>query len=582
MKLLLDQGADSNGSDVAGATALMWAARAPEKIRLLLAHGANVNARAKSGRTALIVAASVTGNIQPVRLLLERGADFRVRDESGAGALWAASRAADADIVKELLARGADPNEDRGSITALMNAAAYQAPEVVDILLGAGADVNRRSRSASRVIVRASGAVGDRGEMTALLWAAPWNNKQIIQALIDKQADVNVRDMRRMSPLSLAVTSETPNADVIRLLLERTGDFNSPDKNGLSPLAWAQRWGDTPIARMLRDFGAAPVALESLPEPTNPNANLTAREAVEKSVALIQSSNAQFFRATGCVGCHHHMLGGILLGLSRKGRIAVDEATATDQLKATISVRLPTRESLLQMQVVEGFPMRDTLFLVGLDAQNYRADSLTDAIVHAVMGSQRADGSWHSLDHRPPLEYSSFSETSYALRAIQLYAPPGWKQESAKRIERARRWLAEREPQSNEEAVMQLLGLAWAGERSGRLEALGRRLQATQSSDGGWSQRQGFPSDAYATGQALYALQQAGRMLTSNVAFQRGVKYLLSSQLPDGSWHVKSRAVKFQPYFESGFPHGHDQWISAAGTAWAASALALAAQAAKE
>jgi Squalene-hopene cyclase C-terminal domain len=125
---------------------------------------------------------------------------------------------------------------------------------------------------------------------------------------------------------------------------------------------------------------------------------------------------------------------------------------------------------------------------------------------------------------------------------------------------------------------MQLPGLAWAGDRSGRLEALGRRLQAQQGADGGWSQRQGFPGDAYATGQALYALQQAGRMPTSDAAYHRGVKYLLSSQFPDGSWHVKSRAVKFQPYFESGFPYGHDQWISAAGTAWAASALAPTAE----
>jgi hypothetical protein len=31
-----------------------------------------------------------------------------------------------------------------------------------------------------------------------------------------------------------------------------------------------------------------------------------------------------------------------------------------------------------------------------------------------------------------------------------------------------------------------------------------------------------------------------------------------------------------QPYFESGFPYGHDQWISAAGTSWATMALSLA------
>ena len=50
---------------------------------------------------------------------------------------------------------------------------------------------------------------------------------------------------------------------------------------------------------------------------------------------------------------------------------------------------------------------------------------------------------------------------------------------------------------------------------------------------------------------------------------------MVSTQFPDGSWHVRSRAIKFQPYFESGFPFGHDQWISVAATAWAAQALAL-------
>ena len=36
--------------------------------------------------------------------------------------------------------------------------------------------------------------------------------------------------------------------------------------------------------------------------------------------------------------------------------------------------------------------------------------------------------------------------------------------------------------------------------------------------------------------------------------------------------------MKFQPYFESGFPYGHDQWISHAGTAWATMGLARAAE----
>ena len=64
-------------------------------------------------------------------------------------------------------------------------------------------------------------------------------------------------------------------------------------------------------------------------------------------------------------------------------------------------------------------------------------------------------------------------------------------------------------------------------------------------------------------------------MSSSDPAYQRGLRFLLNTQIDDGSWHVKSRAFGFQPYFESGFPHGHDQWISAAATSWATMAMAL-------
>ena len=66
-------------------------------------------------------------------------------------------------------------------------------------------------------------------------------------------------------------------------------------------------------------------------------------------------------------------------------------------------------------------------------------------------------------------------------------------------------------------------------------------------------------------------------MPASDAAVQRAVEFLLRTQGEDGAWHVKSRAMKIQPYFESGFPLGHDQWISQAGTAWAVMGLALTA-----
>jgi hypothetical protein len=81
-------------------------------------------------------------------------------------------------------------------------------------------------------------------------------------------------------------------------------------------------------------------------------------------------------------------------------------------------------------------------------------------------------------------------------------------------------------------------------------------------------------SDAHSTGFALHALRETRFLRAADLAHRRGVQYLLSTQYPDGSWHVRSRAVGFQPYFQSGFPFEHDQWISAAATGWVAEALA--------
>jgi squalene cyclase len=101
-----------------------------------------------------------------------------------------------------------------------------------------------------------------------------------------------------------------------------------------------------------------------------------------------------------------------------------------------------------------------------------------------------------------------------------------------------------------------------------------QRLIKLQQPDGGWAQTPHLESDAYATGQVLYTLRSLG-FASTHPAIRQGVGFLLRTQRPDGSWFVKSRAMKIQPYFESGFPYGHDQWISQSGTAWAVIGLSL-------
>jgi len=70
-------------------------------------------------------------------------------------------------------------------------------------------------------------------------------------------------------------------------------------------------------------------------------------------------------------------------------------------------------------------------------------------------------------------------------------------------------------------------------------------------------------------------LHEAGGVSCQHPAWQRGCGYLLGTQKPDGSWHVVSRATPLQEYFESGFPHGKDQFISAFATGWATEALLM-------
>jgi hypothetical protein len=127
-------------------------------------------------------------------------------------------------------------------------------------------------------------------------------------------------------------------------------------------------------------------------------------------------------------------------------------------------------------------------------------------------------------------------------------------------------------PDSTQNEVLKLLGLVWSSVPAPETAARAKHVAAMQREDGGWGQLPTMGSDAYATGE-VYSLRASG-MRSNDRVYQRGVAYLLRTQLQDGTWFVRSRAFGFQPYFETGFPHGLDQFISASATSWAVIALA--------
>ena len=198
------------------------------------------------------------------------------------------------------------------------------------------------------------------------------------------------------------------------------------------------------------------------------------------------------------------------------------------------------------------------------------ADPSTDALVHFLLAKQQPAGNWDGIGTRAPIQDGDFSRTAMAIQTLTVYGMPGRKAEIAERVGRAADWLAKHAPQSTQERMMQILGLKWAGAQAGLRETRTKEVDrpATPRRRLGANSVSGERCLCYRP--VLYTLHhETGFASADDPAFRRGVEFLLRTQKEDGSWYVKSRAMKIQPYFQSGFPYDHDQWISASATAWA-------------
>ena len=381
---------------------------------------------------------------------------------------------------------------------------------------------------------------------------------ELVRLLVTKGADLSVRDSSGSTALMWAAFNEAGDAIVVDELLKLGADPLFRNKVGETALDWALRRGDTPAVAALRRAGASDES--------------RVKASVEKALELLQRSGLQFARVSGCYSCHHQSLPQLALGIARTRGLQVDEAAASQQVEATIGLlRGVHQEALKNRDRIPDPPIALSYTLLGLAAGRYRADEITESMAHVIAAWQSDDGAFYPLPAvRPPLESSDITATALSLRALQLYGT-----HPERRVARACEWLRTARPRSTEDRAMQLLGLTWAKAPSDDIRRSADALLAMQREDGGWAQFPTLETDAYATGQALVALETAGHA-TSSPVYQRGIAFLRRTQFPDGSWLVRTRTFPVQPPKDSGFPHGKHQWISAAGTSWAAMALSLA------
>ena len=317
-------------------------------------------------------------------------------------------------------------------------------------------------------------------------------------------------------------------------------------------------------------------ALESnQPNNSRPIEEPELRAAAAKAIKLIQQSQAIWAKKETCNSCHHQLLPQIPIKLAREHGVPLDERVAQDTTANTFAY-LKDLEA-----VVQGYDHIEVVFdsweLVAAQAAGVRPNLSTSAAAQLIASRQLSDGSWPTIDERPPQSYSPFTATAVCAQAVRNYMPEQFKGEKESRLRRARGWLLNARPRTTEDQTFQLLGLRWTGGDEGVVKNAARQLLSGQCEDGGWSQLSALASDAYATGEVLAALHDAAGIPTSDPAYQRGVRFLLKAQESDGSWHVSSRmhppAPVSPPYFETGFPYQHDQFISAMATSWAAAAL---------
>lgn len=568
LEQLLKKGADPNKSNDAGATALIWAATDLEKTRVLVNHGANVNARSADLRTPLMMAARRPGNSATVKFLLDHDANPNPnhRPDVEGSPLIDAANAGDPASMELLLAKGAETKQS--GETLLENALTVHCAKCLDLVVAK--DLDKKAYSAALPNIAALG------------------DANAVRVMLDHGADVNAFDPLGRTPLMYAVASDLLPLEEVKLLVERGADVNAKDKHknagdgGRTVLDIARLHGDTPIVALLEKAGAkgtAPHKADLQPRRAN-----TIQAAVQSSLPLIQKADAAFVPKAACVSCHNNSFAALAVGAARAAGFKVDEKTSRDQVHANIFGLEKLRDYLHQSMFQ---PVEDTFgpfvvgyILAGLDAEHYPADLNTDAAAIYLKSHQMENGEWPygAADNRPPICSDYIGQTVIAMRGLQLYAPKPLKAEYQKSVQLAANWIAKAKSVTNEDRIWKLQGLTWAGTDKAAMQAARQDLLGKQRSDGGWSDLDSMESSVYSTGRALVALHSAG-MPASDPVYQRGIQFLLKTQNEDGSWYVRSRALAIQPYFDSGFPHGFDQWISAAGTSFATMALSAAAPA---
>ena len=300
----------------------------------------------------------------------------------------------------------------------------------------------------------------------------------------------------------------------------------------------------------------------------------TTRTAIEKALPFLERGSRISADERTCFTCHNQALPVFALTRAASLGFDVDQQNLTRQVEHTWKHLHGGKDRYAEGRGQGGQVMTAGYALWTLDVAGHPPDDVTNAVTHYLLEFQQQREQWVSTSKkRPPSAGSDFTATYLALRALHNFGTA----EQAERIHAAREsageWLSKSKPADTEDLVFQLRSLSEIGAESEVIQKVVTLLLTSQHADGGWSQTIEMDPDAYATATVLSALRESGNLPQDHRAIVAGTRYLLDQQLADGTWHVTTHADPIQEYYESGFPHAKDQFISITATSWAVLAL---------
>lgn len=275
--------------------------------------------------------------------------------------------------------------------------------------------------------------------------------------------------------------------------------------------------------------------------PAEPPALPSMRAGVARGLGYLEKEGVAWLDKNKCVACHHGawMVWGFRE--ARRAGVAVEERKFDALANRVATMYLSERADHEKKK--NGWVVSTYMLLshYGDPTADARGKEWRKVAASLIVAGQRRDGTWtyegQGLD-LPAVEANEMT-TLWAILAL----PKGGKAEATSR-QRALTWIAKSKPGAGHDAAALRLALEYRFGDRARASTRMKELLARQNADGGWSWSKKRPgSDAFATGESLYALRLAGLDSTAP-AIRKAQKYLLTTQQPDGSWPSASRKPK--------------------------------------